>query len=103
MLSPEERERLGERYKSKDDSMSRDSCFPVKTVTSSRYPQLAGIYILYGKFPHKKNKLCHDHCVYITVSEATYVVIKTTSPPPPCRTVTREWRNIALVERRRPW
>ena len=67
LLSLEERERLAESSKPEGDSLFRDSCYPVKTVMSSRYPKLAGIYILYGKFPHKKNKLCHDHCVYITV------------------------------------
>ena len=69
LLSLEEKERLAEAEspEPEGDSLSRDSCYPVKTVSSSKYPRLAGIYILYGKFPHKKNKLCNDHCVYITV------------------------------------
>ena len=73
LLSQKEREKLTEGSKSEgeEDSLSRDSCYPVKTVMSSRYPGLAGIYILYGKFPHKKNQLCHDHCVYITVRRPT--------------------------------
>ena len=73
LLSPEERERRSERSQPEGDSLSRDSCYPLKTVMSSRYPQLAGIYILYGKFPHKKNKLCHDHCVYITVRRPSFL------------------------------
>ena len=102
LLSLEEKKRLAEAEspEPEGDSLSRDSCYPVKTVLSSKYPRLAGIYILYGKFPHKKNKLCNDHCVYITVRRPAHV-IKTTSPSA-CRTVTRGWRNIVSVKRRRP-
>lgn len=81
MLSEEDRRMMKDRAESEAEppspQLQEESCCPLRTVASERYPHTAGIYVLYGKYPHKKNRLCTDNCVYVRVRELS-LVTKTT-------------------------
>ena len=71
LLTEEDRQRMADISSSESKpepfQLGSESCCPLKTVSSQRYPHLSGIYIIYGKYPLKKNRLCADNCVYIMV------------------------------------
>ena len=73
LLTEEDRRRMknisSSESKAEPFHVGSESCCPLKSVASERYPHLSGIYILYGKYPLKKNKLCTDNCVYMMVRE----------------------------------